>query len=172
MLKIHKAAVALDAKIQMRTGRKSGHSHAADNLSLRNPLAHAYKNARQMHVIRFISVDVLNFHQLPVFALPARVNHAAVADGLHRRARRRRVICAEVRAVQPQNWMKARIAEMRSDPRAKTQRRVQKSLLHRFARWCVISWNTLRIVKQNRAVRSAVVDVFSGQNFSVAEELS
>ena len=171
-LEIQKFAAALNAEIKMRASGQAGHADKADALALLDALARAHQNAREMHVVGFVAVGVLNFDYVPCPAFRSRENNFAVADGLHRRAGGRAVIDSEMRPVFFQNWVKAAVAEMRSNRRGEFQWRVQEGFLHGFAVGRVIGGVARGIVKKHRAIYAATIDVFGGENFSVGSELA
>src|SRR5574337_1052605 len=89
-------------------------------------LARAHQQAREVHVQRLVAVRMLEVDQVAGAALASGKHHTARADGLHRRADRRTVINAQVRAVHFEDGMVAAAAAVRSDRRGKLQRRAQK----------------------------------------------
>jgi hypothetical protein len=120
-LEVQKFFAALDAEVEVRTGGEAGHSDQANALALFDTLAGVHQHARQVHVIRGVTVVVLNLDQISGATFPAGENHAAIADGLHGSAGGRGVINAEMRAVLFQNRMIAMLAEMRSNYGGKLQ---------------------------------------------------
>jgi hypothetical protein len=72
-------------------------------------------------------------HHISLSAFSARENNPAAPDRLHLRPNWRAIIRSQVRANDLQNWMKARLAEMRSNRRGKFKRGTQKGLLQGFA---------------------------------------
>src|SRR5208282_5674453 len=107
-----------------------------------------------------------------VSAFAACKNHTAASDGLHGRANRCAVIRAEMRAIGFQDWMEARLAEMRRHGCTEFQRRSQESLLKAFAIRRVVGRPSLRIVKQQRLIFSATVDIFRGENLAIARRFA
>src|SRR5882757_1389958 len=70
--------------MQMRTGRASGRSDAADDLADLDLLADLHFDLRQVAVARRKSVAVVDFDHLAVATAPARGFHGAVGGGAHR----------------------------------------------------------------------------------------
>jgi len=68
----------------------------ADALALLDALAGMHQHARQVHVVRRVTIVVLNLDQIARAAFPAGENHTTIADGLHGRAGGRGVINSQV----------------------------------------------------------------------------
>ena len=89
----------------MRTSGQSGRADAADQFSLPHARAAANRDRGKMQVLGFEAVRVAQMHHPSCAAVRSGFDHEAVCHGDHRRARRRFVIDAQMRAVFTKNRM-------------------------------------------------------------------
>src|SRR5689334_1646516 len=99
---------AVDAEfvVQVRTGCETGHADITDRFTLMHALADVHaRDARHVAVQRAVATAVIDDYDVAVPALPAAERDLAVAGGMDRRAGRRRIVDAAVRAHRAENRM-------------------------------------------------------------------
>src|SRR5713101_679470 len=153
-------------------GGKTGASDKTDGLADLDALTGVDVHPGEMEVHRLVAAGVSDVDHI-AFTVPAPgEENAAGADGLDGRADRRGVINTQVGAVNLEDGMKSRVAEMRCNARAKLQRRAQKGLLQGLAVGGVVGGPAVCVMKQQRLIRAAGVVVFGGEDPAVGGQLS
>src|SRR5262249_37320338 len=144
--------------VQMRAGGEPGHADVADRLALADVLADLDRTEmRHVAVQRAVVAAVLDDDDVAVAGLPAAERYSAVAGGVDRRARRRRLVAAPVRTAGAEDRVHPAGRKRRRDAR-EFHRSPQETLAQRPAVVAVIHRVAGGVGVAERAEALAAVD--------------
>ena len=170
--RVHVAPALLHAVVEVRPRREAGRAGVADDLLLRDALPGGDRDRREVAVDGLVAVPVLQDDGLPAAAVPARLLDLPVADRPDRRADRRAVVDALVRAHVAEERVDP-VAEARGDVRV-LERRLEEAAPRALAVVVEVAGLPvgIRVAEQPLPARRRAAVVLGREDLAVAQQLA
>src|SRR5579883_2424254 len=115
--------VVQNAEVEMRARGQAGAAYKTNHLSHGDALASMHKHAGQMQIHRLVTVGVGDLDDVALAPFARGDDNATRADGLNGRPDGSAIVGAQMGAVDLQNRVEPRVAEMRGDRGSELQGR-------------------------------------------------